>query len=108
MILIGDVQDRDVVLVDDMIDTAGTITKAGKLIKDSGARSVRALATHGIFSGEALKRLEDSVFDEVVVTDTIPVEHNCSKIHVLSTAEFFAEVIKRVENYESVSSLLIK
>lgn len=108
MILIGDVQDRDIVLVDDMIDTAGTITKAGKLIKDSGARSVRALATHGIFSGEALKRIEDSVFDEVIVTDTIPVEHKCSKIHVLSTAEFFAEVIKRVENYESVSSLLIK
>ena len=108
MLLIGDVKDKDVILIDDMIDTAGTITKAGKLIKDSGARSVRAFATHPILSGEAMERIENSVFDEVVVTDTIPIANPSSKIHVLSTAPLFAEVIKRVENYESLSDLFKK
>ena len=108
MLLIGDVKDKDVILIDDMIDTAGTITKAGKLIKDNGARSVRAFATHPILSGEAMERIDNSVFDEVVVTDTIPIENPSSKIHVLSTAPLFAEVIKRVENYESLSDLFKK
>lgn len=107
MLLLGDVKGKDVILVDDMIDTAGTITQAGKIIKDAGANSVRAMATHGIFSGKAIEKLEASVFDEVIVTDTIPLRQECSKIHVLSAAQFFAEVIKRVENYESVSSLLV-
>lgn len=108
MLLIGDVKDKDVILIDDMIDTAGTITKAGQLIKDSGARSVRAVATHPIFSGSAMERIENSVFDEVIVTDTIPLTNPSSKIHVLSTAPLFAEVIKRVENYESLSDLFKK
>lgn len=104
MLLIGDVQDRDVILIDDIIDTAGTITRAGQLLKDNGARSVRAFATHAIFSGSAMEKIDNSVFDEVVVTDTIPLGPNPSKkIHVLSTAELFAEVIKKVENYESLS-----
>ena len=104
MLLIGDVKDRDVILIDDIIDTAGTITRAGQLLKDNGARSVRAFATHAIFSGSAMEKIDNSVFDEVVVTDTIPLGPNPSKkIHVLSTAELFAEVIKKVENYESLS-----
>ena len=103
MMLIGDVKDRDVILLDDIIDTAGTITRAGQLLKDNGARSVRAFATHAIFSGSAMEKIDNSVFDEVVVTDTIPLKNPSKKIHVLSTAELFAEVIKKVENYESLS-----
>ena len=108
MILIGDVQDRDVILLDDIIDTAGTITRAGQLLKDNGARSVRAFATHPIFSGQAMERIDNSVFDEVVVTDTIPLKNPSKKIHGLSTAELFAEVIKKVENYESLSEFFNK
>ena len=109
MILIGDVKDRDVILIDDIIDTAGTITRAGQLLKDNGARSVRAFATHPIFSGSAMEKIDNSVFDEVVVTDTIPLGPNPSKkIHVLSTAELLAEVIKKVENYESLSEFFNK
>ena len=109
MLLIGDVQDRDVILIDDIIDTAGTITRAGQLLKDNGARSVRAFATHPIFSGAAMEKIDNSVFDEVVVTDTIPLGPNPSKkIHVLSTAELLAEVIKKVENYESLSEFFNK
>ena len=109
MILIGDVKDRDVILLDDIIDTAGTITRAGQLLKDNGARSVRAFATHPIFSGSAMEKIDNSVFDEVVVTDTIPLGPNPSKkIHVISTAEFFAEIIKKVENYESLSEFFNK
>ena len=109
MLLIGDVKDRDVILIDDIIDTAGTITRAGQLLKDNGARSVRAFATHPIFSGQAMERIDNSVFDEVVVTDTIPLGPNPSKkIHVLSTAELFAQVIQKVENYESLSEFFNK
>ena len=108
MILIGDVKDRDVILLDDIIDTAGTITRAGQLLKDNGARSVRAFATHPIFSGSAMERIDNSVFDEVVVTDTIPLTNPSKKIHVISTAELLAEVIKKVENYESLSEFFNK
>jgi len=108
MLLIGDVEGRDVILVDDIIDTAGTITRAGQLLKDHGARSVRAFATHPIFSGSAMEKIDNSVFDEVVVTDTIPLVNPSKKIHVLSTAELLAEVITRVENYESLSELFNK
>jgi len=105
MSLIGDVKDRDVIIIDDIIDTAGSITKAGQLIMDNGAKSVRAFCTHPVFSGDALKRIEDSPFTEVVVTDTIPLKVTHEKIKVLTTAGLFAEVIRRVENYESISSL---
>ena len=105
MELIGDVEGKDVVLVDDIIDTAGTITKAADLIKSKGAKSVRAFCTHPLFSGNAYERINKSVFDEVVVTDTIPLKQNSDKIKVLSTAELMAEVINRVQNYESISSL---
>ena len=105
MELIGDVEDKDVVLVDDIIDTAGTITKAADLIMEKGAKSVRAFCTHPIFSGSAYERISKSAFTEVVVTDTIPLKQDCDKITVLSTADLFAEVIRRVENFESISSL---
>lgn len=104
--LIGDVTGKDVVLVDDIIDTAGTITKAANVILDKGANSVRALVSHPILSGDAYKIIADSPFTEVVVTDTIPVKDDLGgKIKVVSTAQLFAEVIKRVENYKSISSL---
>jgi len=105
MQLIGDVEGKDVILVDDIIDTAGTITKAGELILEKGANSVRAMATHPLFSGKAYEKLASSPFTEVIVTDTIPLEQKSDKIKVLSTASLFAEVIKRVENFESISSL---
>ncbi|MFO7613068.1 MAG: ribose-phosphate pyrophosphokinase [Bacteroidales bacterium] len=105
MALVGDVKGRDIILVDDIIDTGGSITKAAGLMMDKGANSVRAFCTHPVFSGEAYEMIENSPFAEVVVTDTIPLKQKSSKITVLSTANLFAEVIKRVENYESISSL---
>ena len=106
MTLIGDVKDKNVIIVDDIIDTAGTIVKAGQLLMDNGAKSVRAFATHPVCSGPAMDRLEKSVFSEVVVTDTIPLPADApKKIKVVSTAELFADVIHRVESYESISSL---
>jgi len=106
MTLIGDVKDKNVIIIDDIIDTAGTIVKAGQLIMDNGAKSVRAFATHAVCSGPAMERLDNSVFSEVVVTDSIPLPATASKkIKVVSTANLFAEVIKRVESYESISSL---
>jgi ribose-phosphate pyrophosphokinase len=105
MELVGDVKGKDVVLIDDIIDTGGSITKAGQLIMDKGANSVRAFCTHPVFSGEAYDRIEQSSFKEVVVTDTIPLKKHLDKITVLSTADLFAEVIKRALKTKSISSL---
>jgi ribose-phosphate pyrophosphokinase len=106
MTLIGDVTDKNVIIVDDIIDTAGTIVKAGQLMMDNGAKSVRAFATHAVCSGPAMERLDNSVFSEVVVTDSIPLPaHASKKINVVSTAPLFADVIHRVESYASISSL---
>ena len=106
MTLIGDVKDKNVIILDDIIDTAGTIVKAGQVMMDHGAKSVRAFATHAVCSGPAMGRLDNSVFEEVVVTDSIPLPANASKkIKVVSTAKLFADVIRRIENYESISSL---
>ncbi|NLF42307.1 MAG: ribose-phosphate pyrophosphokinase [Bacteroidales bacterium] len=104
MTLIGDVTGKDVVLVDDIIDTGGSITKAADMMMANGARSVRAICTHPVFSGEAIKKIENSPFTEVIVTDTIPLKKTCDKITVLSAAKLFADVIRRVHNYESISS----
>ncbi len=104
MVLIGDVKDKDVVLVDDIIDTGGTITRAAKMMIEHGAKSVRGLCTHPILSGKAYERIEKSYFDELIVTDTIPLKKESSKIKVLSTARLFADVIKRVNNHESIST----
>ncbi|MFZ4704622.1 MAG: ribose-phosphate pyrophosphokinase [Bacteroidales bacterium] len=103
--LIGDVKGKDVILLDDIIDTASTITKAADLMLSSGASSVRAFCTHPILSGEAIQRIEKSSFTEVIVSDTIPLRIESPKIKVLSTANLLADVIGRVHNYESISSL---
>ncbi len=105
MELVGDVEGKNVILIDDIIDTAGSITKAGNLIMERGAASVRAFCTHPVFSGEAYDRIEKSKFSEIVVTDTIPLKKKSSKIKVLSTADLFAEVIKRALKTKSISSL---
>ena len=104
MDVIGDVKDMDVVLVDDMVDTAGTITKAADLIKSKGARSVRALASHCIMSGPADERVENSQLEEMVFTDSIPYTSSCSKVKQLSVGALFAETIRRVLENESISS----
>lgn len=104
MQVIGDVKGYDVVLVDDMVDTAGSITQAAKLLSDQGATSVRAVASHCVMSGPAVERLENSVLEEVVFTDTIPFHKHCSKVKQLSVAGLFAETIKRIVNNESISS----
>ncbi|MBU0488963.1 MAG: ribose-phosphate pyrophosphokinase [Bacteroidetes bacterium] len=104
MTLIGDVKGRDVVLVDDIVDTAGTLTKAAGLMIEEGAASVRAVCSHAILSGEAYDRIEKSKLTELIVTDSIPLKRKSEKIRVLSVAELFADVIGRVHNYESISS----
>jgi ribose-phosphate pyrophosphokinase len=105
MALVGEVKDRDIVLVDDIIDTAGSMTRAAQLMVDNGAKSVRAFCTHPVFSGKAFERIEESPFTEVVVADTIPLKQQLDKITVLSTAKLFADVIGRVESNKSISSL---
>jgi ribose-phosphate pyrophosphokinase len=107
MTLIGDVVDKDVIIVDDIIDTAGTITKAADVMKMKGARSVRACATHGILSGPAIERIEASALDEVLLTDSIPYHVKCDKITMLSCAPLFADVIEKVYENRSISSSFI-
>ena len=104
MQMIGDVTDANVILIDDMVDTAGTITKAANLMKEKGARSVRAIATHCIMSGPASQRVEDSALEELVFTDSIPYSHQCAKVKQISIADILAETIRRVESNESISS----
>ncbi|WP_394997146.1 ribose-phosphate pyrophosphokinase [uncultured Helicobacter sp.] len=107
MNIIGDVRDKDVILIDDMIDTAGTMCKAADVLKQRGARSVIALGTHPVLSGPAFERIESSVLDEVVVTNSIPLARKSEKIKVLSVVPLFAEVIRRIHHNESVDSLFI-
>jgi len=107
MFLIGDVSGKDVLLVDDMIDTAGTLTKAADIMMEKGANSVRAFCTHAILSGEAYNRIENSKLTELIVTDTIPLKQESKKIRVLSVADLFAKVIYKVHNYESISGYFI-
>jgi ribose-phosphate pyrophosphokinase len=107
MQLIGDVEGANVVLVDDLIDTGGTIAKAAALIMEKGAKSVRALATHPVLSGKAYENIESSVLEELVVTDTIPSKPS-SKIKVLTVSNLFAKAIRKIHDHESISSLFIK
>lgn len=107
MTLIGEVEGRHVVLIDDLIDTAGTITLAADMIMERGAKSVRAFCTHPVLSGKAYERIDNSKLTELVVTDTIPLKQESSKIKVLSVAHLFADVISKVHNYESISSNFI-
>ena len=107
MNIIGEVSGKDVILVDDMIDTAGTIIKAAEALKNRGATRVIALGTHAVFSGNAYERIEKGALDEMVVTNTIPLKQSSKKITVISVAPLFAEVIKRVYHNESVNSLFV-
>ena len=111
MQVIGDVKGKNVVLIDDIVDTAGTITKAADMLMDKGALSVRALATHPVLSGPAYERLAKSKLTEVVVSDTIPLTSDpnvdTSKIKVISVAELFADVIDKVYNYQSISTSFV-
>ena len=104
MELIGDVQGKNVVLVDDMVDTAGTLTKAADLMIERGALSVRAICTHPILSGDAYNKLENSKLEELIITDSIPLKQQCDKIRVLTCANLFAEVMLSVNSNESISS----
>jgi len=106
MNIIGDVEGKDVIMIDDMVDTAGTMVKAAAALKKLGATSVMACCTHPVLSGPAFERIEKGELDELVVTNTIPIKNNtCAKIKVLSTAKMLGEVIRRVYNNESVNSL---
>jgi ribose-phosphate pyrophosphokinase len=109
MNVIGDVEGKECILYDDMIDTAGTITKAAKALKDNGAKRVIACATHPVLSGPAIQRIEESVLDEVIFSNTIylPEEKRIRKIKILSIAKLIGEAIRRIHNEESVSSLFL-
>ncbi|TWR29220.1 ribose-phosphate pyrophosphokinase [Mucilaginibacter pallidiroseus] len=105
MTIIGDVTDQDIVLIDDICDTAGTLAKAASLIMERGARSVRAVCTHPVLSGKAYETIENSALAELIVTDTIPLKQESSKIKVLSTADLFAKAIANVNEHGSISQL---
>jgi ribose-phosphate pyrophosphokinase len=107
MKVIGDVKDRNVILVDDLIDTAGTLTKAADMLMEEGAKSVRAYCTHPVLSGIAYERIEDSQLTELVVSDSIPLKKESPKIKVISVAEHFARVMWNVHHHESISSHFI-
>lgn len=97
-------KDKNVIIVDDIIDTAGTLCKAAARIKEMGAKSVRAMCAHGLFSGSAIENIENSVLEEVLVTDTVPLRKECSKIKVVSVSKLMAEVIQAVVDDTSISS----
>ncbi|MCU0421262.1 MAG: ribose-phosphate pyrophosphokinase [Bacteroidia bacterium] len=105
MTLIGDVTGKDVILIDDIIDTGNTLAKSAQMLKDKGALSVRAMCTHPVLSGKAYETIENSVIDELVVCDTIPLQKQSSKIKVLTVADLFAKAIKNVTEFSSISSL---
>jgi ribose-phosphate pyrophosphokinase len=107
MQIIGDVKDKNVILLDDMVDTAGTITKAADIMKAAGARSVRAIASHCVMSGPASERVQNSELEEIVFTDSIPYSNRCAKVKQLTIADMFAETIRRVMNNESISDQYI-
>jgi len=110
MHIIGDIKDKKTLILDDIVDTAGTLTQAAEALKQKGARNVSACCTHAVLSGDAIKRIENSCLDELVVTDTIPLKQEakaCNKIKVLSVANLLGEAIKRIHNNDSVSSLFV-
>jgi ribose-phosphate pyrophosphokinase len=107
MQIIGEVEGKNVVIVDDMVDTAGTITKAADLMKANGAKTVRACASHCVMSGPASDRVQGSALEEIVFTDSIPYTQRCAKVKQLSVADTFAEAIRRVIRNESISDLYI-
>ena len=107
MQIIGEVEGKNVVIIDDMVDTAGTITKAADLMKAHGAKTVRACASHCVMSGPASDRVQESALEEIVFTDSIPYVHRCAKVKQISVADMFAEAIRRVIDNQSISDLYI-
>ena len=107
MELIGDVKGKNVVLVDDMVDTAGTLSKAAEVMRERGALSVRAICTHALLSGDAYERIENSLLEELIVTDSIPAKKQSPKIKVLSCADLFASTMREVHENKSISSKFI-
>ena len=107
MQIIGDVEGKNVVIIDDMVDTAGTITKAADLMMEAGAKSVRACASHCVMSGPASDRVQESALEEIVFTDSIPYTQRCAKVKQISVADMFAETIRRVIENESISDQYI-
>ncbi|MCG8322886.1 MAG: ribose-phosphate pyrophosphokinase [Cytophagales bacterium] len=107
MQVIGDVEGANVVLVDDIVDTAGTICRAAKILMEKGATSVRAVITHPILSGQAYDNINNSVLEELVVTDTIPLKKTSEKLKVLTVAELFAKAIRNIHDHDSISALFI-
>lgn len=108
MRLIGEVEGKDVILVDDLVDTGGTLCKAAGLLKEKGASSVRAICTHPVLSGKAYENIQGSDLVELVVSDTIPLKHSVSKIKVLTVSDLFAKAIRKIHDHESISSLFIR
>jgi len=104
MSIIGEVEDRNVIIIDDMVDTAGTLVLAAQMMKDRGATSIRAFATHPVLSGNAVERINDSPIEELVVTDSMPIMNTSSKIKVLSIADIFATTIQAVNTNQSIST----
>jgi len=107
MVVIGDVAGKDIVIIDDICDTGGTLAKSAALLKEKGARSVRALITHPVLSGKAYENIENSVLEELVICDTIPIRKETSKIKVISVAELFAVAIRNAFENKSITSLFI-
>lgn len=108
MRLIGEVEGKDVILVDDLVDTAGTICRAAELLKEKGANSVRAVCTHPVLSGSAYQTIENSALEEMAVSDTLPLKNESKKIKVLSVSDLFAKAIRKIHDHESISSLFIR
>ncbi|MCK7559775.1 ribose-phosphate pyrophosphokinase [Chitinophaga sedimenti] len=107
MVVIGDVKGKDIVLIDDIVDTAGTLTKSAGLLMEKGARSVRAFCTHPVLSGKAYENIQNSVLDELVVCDTIAIREDCPKIKAISVAELFAVAIRNMHENKSITSLFV-
>jgi ribose-phosphate pyrophosphokinase len=104
MTIIGEVYGKDVIIADDMVDTAGTLCKAADLMLSKGARSVRAIVSHGVMSGEAAERVTNSALTDIAFTDSIPFDiSRCGKVKILSIAEMFADTINRVQEHKSIS-----
>lgn len=107
MRIIGDVKGKDIILVDDMIDTGGTLVKAAHIMKKEGANSVRAICTHGVLSGKAYMNIEESLIEEVIISDTLPTKPTTTKIKILTIADLFSETIKNIDENKSISTQFI-